>query len=193
MTLQQNLVRPITLVIWSRISKMFHRSDHHIEMACRAQHLGRYYEGQGHSMTFQHNRVRPITSLFEVLFKNYFTEMIPYWDDVSRTKFGSLSWRSRSQHDLSAKSSPVHNFAIWSRITKLFHRNNQHIETMCRAQIWVATLKVKVTTWPYSKIVSGPKLCYLKSDFTTPFDKLLLLVSNTYSGSISRFRPALVL
>jgi len=40
--------------------------------------------------------------------------------------------------------------------------------------IWVASLKVKVTAWPFSKIVSGPKLCYLKSDFTTTFDKLLL-------------------
>ena len=44
--------------------------------------------------------------------------------------------------------------------------------------IWVATctLKAKVTAWPCSKIVSGPKLCYLKSDFTTTFDNLLLCV-----------------
>jgi hypothetical protein len=40
------------------------------------QHLGRYLEGQGHSMTLQQNRVRPIASLFEVGFYNYFTEMI---------------------------------------------------------------------------------------------------------------------
>jgi hypothetical protein len=33
--------------------------------------------------------------------------------------------------------------------------------------IWVATLKVNLTTWPCSKIVSGPLLCYLKSDFKT--------------------------
>jgi len=33
--------------------------------------------------------------------------------------------------------------------------------------IWVATLKVKVTVWPFSKIVSGPLLCDLKSNFTT--------------------------
>jgi len=42
--------------------------------------------------------------------------------------------------------------------------------------IWVATLKARVTTWPCSNIVSGQKLCYLKSDFTTSFDKLLLCV-----------------
>jgi len=42
--------------------------------------------------------------------------------------------------------------------------------------IWVTTLKAKVTAWPCSKIVSGPKLCHLKSDFTNTFDKLLLCV-----------------
>jgi len=45
-------------------------------MTCRAQHLGRYLEGQGQIMTLQQNHVRPITSLFEVGFRNYFTEMI---------------------------------------------------------------------------------------------------------------------
>jgi len=34
------------------------------------------------------------------------------------------------------------------------------------SKIWVATVKVKVTAWPCSKIVSGPQLCYMKSDFT---------------------------
>jgi hypothetical protein len=43
---------------------------------CHAQHLGGYLEGQGHSMTLQQYRVRPITLLFEVGFYNYFTEMI---------------------------------------------------------------------------------------------------------------------
>ena len=44
-------------------------------MTCRAQHLGHYLEGQGHSMTLQQNRVRPITLLFEVEFLNYLKEM----------------------------------------------------------------------------------------------------------------------
>ena len=43
-------------------------------------------------------------------------------------------------------------------------------------KIWIATLKTKVTAWPCSKIVSGLKCCYLKSDFTTTFDKLLFCV-----------------
>jgi hypothetical protein len=43
---------------------------------CRAQHLGRYLEGQGHSMTLNKNRVQPITLLFEVGFYNFFTKMI---------------------------------------------------------------------------------------------------------------------
>ena len=82
-----------------------------------------YLEGQGHSMTLQQNRVRPITWLFEVRFYNFHTEMITI-----------LRWRVG------------HN-------------------------IWVATLKVKITAWPCSKIVSGPKLCYLKSDCTTVSQK----------------------
>jgi len=45
-------------------------------MTCRAQNFGRYLECQGRSMTLRQNRVRPITSLFEVGFRNYFTEMI---------------------------------------------------------------------------------------------------------------------
>ena len=114
-------------VIWSQISKLFHRHDHHIETMCCAQHLGPYLEGQGHSMIFQQNSFRPITLWFEVEFNNYFTGMIT-------------------------------------------------ILRQCVAcNIWVATLKAKVTAWPFSKILSGPKL-YLKSDFTTTFDKLLLCV-----------------
>jgi len=45
-------------------------------MTCRAQHFGRYLEGQGHSMPLQQNRVRPKTWLFEVGFYNNFTEMV---------------------------------------------------------------------------------------------------------------------
>jgi len=95
-------------VIWNQISKLFHRNDHHIETTCRAQNLGRYLEGQGHSMTLQQNRVRPITLIFEVGFRNYFTEMITI-------------------------------------LRRRVARN-----------IWAASLKVKVTTWSFSKIVSDP-------------------------------------
>jgi len=94
-------------VIWSRISKLFYRNDHHDETTCRAKHLGPCLEGQGHSATLQQNRVRPITLLFEVRFRKYFTEMITI---------------------------------LRRRVTR---------------KIWVATLKVKVTTWPCSNIVSG--------------------------------------
>jgi len=94
-------------VIRSLISKLFYRNDHHVETMCRVQHLGPYLEGQGHSATLQQNRVRTLTLLFEVWFRNYFTEMIT-------------------------------------------------ILRQCVARnICVATLKVKVTAWPCSKIVSG--------------------------------------
>jgi hypothetical protein len=64
------------IVTWRWILQLFHRNDHHIKTTCRAQHLGRYVEGQGHSMTLQQNHVRPIFLLIEVWFYNYFTEMI---------------------------------------------------------------------------------------------------------------------
>jgi len=95
-------------VIWSQILQLIDIIDHHIDTTCRAQHLGHYLEVQGHRMTFQHNCILSITSLFEVIFKNYFTEMITMM-----------------------RRCVAHN-------------------------IWVATLKVKVTVWPFSKIVSGP-------------------------------------
>jgi len=122
-------------VIWSWILKRVHRNDHHIEGTCREQDLGRYLEGQDHSMTSQHNRVHPITWLFEVWFYNYYTKKwSPYWVDMSRSTIGSLPWRSRSRHDLAAKSCPAHNFVIWSPILNIFHINYHHIETPCRKQ-----------------------------------------------------------
>ena len=63
-------------VIWSGISKLFNRNDHHVETTCRAQNLGSYLEGQGHSATLNQNRVRPITLLLAVGFKKYYTEII---------------------------------------------------------------------------------------------------------------------
>ena len=45
-----------------------------------------------------------------------------------------VSWRSRSQHDLEAKSCPPHNLVIWSLILKLFHRSDHHIKSPCREQ-----------------------------------------------------------
>jgi hypothetical protein len=52
--------------------------DHQIKtrQMCCAQHYSCYFESQGHSMTFLHNNVRPITLLFQVRFYNYFKEMI---------------------------------------------------------------------------------------------------------------------
>jgi len=77
-------------VIWSQILELFYIIDHHIETTCRAQHLFRYLEGQGHSMTFQQNRVRPITLLFEVRFYIFLHKWSSYWDNMSRATFGLL-------------------------------------------------------------------------------------------------------
>jgi hypothetical protein len=53
-------------------------------------------------------------------FTTFSQKWSPYWDDVSGAKIWSRPWRSRSQHDLAAKSYPAHNFVIWSRILPLF-------------------------------------------------------------------------
>jgi len=67
-------------------------------------------------------------------FKTFSQKWSPYWDDVLPATFGSLLWRSRSQHDLAAKSCPPHNMVIWSLILQLFHRNDHHIEMTCCKQ-----------------------------------------------------------
>jgi hypothetical protein len=137
MTLQQNRFRSITLLFevgfytfftemitilrrrvarksvyrshWVEVQyNLFHINDRHIETTRRVEHLGRYIERHCHSMTLKLNRVRCITSLFEVGFNKYFTEMITI---------------------LRGRIAP---------------------------SILVATWMVKVTTWPCSKIVSGP-------------------------------------
>ena len=43
---------------------------------------------------------------------------------MSHTTFWWLPWRSRSQHDLAAKTCRAYNFVIWSRILQLFHRKD---------------------------------------------------------------------
>jgi hypothetical protein len=55
-------VWPITSLFELVFLQLFHRNDRH-KRTCR-EHLGRYLEGQGHSMTLQQNCVRPITLLF---------------------------------------------------------------------------------------------------------------------------------
>ena len=128
-------------------------------------------------------RVRPITS--EVgFFLTISQKCSPYWDDVTRATFALLPWRSMSQHGLTAKSCPAHNFVIWSPIYTLLTGMITISRRRVARNIWVAILKAKVTAWPCSKIVSDPDLCYLKSDFTTILTNYFS-VSNTYSGSIT--------
>jgi len=121
-------------VIWSGILKLFHRNNHHIKTTCHKQDLGRYLEGQGHSMTLQQNHVRPITWLFEVWFYNYFTEMITILRRhvannirVDTLKVKVTAWPCN-------KIVSGHNFVFWSRILQIFHRNDHHIEMTCRPQ-----------------------------------------------------------
>jgi hypothetical protein len=169
-----NLCPAHNFVIWSQILKLFHRNDHHIEKTCHAQHLGRYLEGQGHSMTLQQNCVRPITLLLEVWYNNYFTEMITILRQSVTCHILGASLRSRSQHDLAAKLCLAHNFVIWSLILLLFHRNDHHIETMCCAQHLGCFYTLNF-------------VC----DITLTLQEIYLPVSKTYSGSITRFKRLL--
>ena len=148
------------IVIWSRILHFLYTNDHHIKTTCCTLHLGRCLEGQGHSMTFQQNRVRLIPLLFEVIWSRIskiFHRNDHHIEMTCRAQhFGLLPWRPRSQQDLTAKSCPAHNYVIWSRILQFLYLNDHHIETMCRALHLGRFLKVKVTAWPFSIIVSGP-------------------------------------
>ena len=57
---------------------------------------------------FRKKCLRPITLLFEINLKTISNKWSPYWDDVSSAIFRLLSWRWRSQHDLTAKSCTAH-------------------------------------------------------------------------------------
>jgi len=68
MTLNLNRAPPLTWLFEIGILQLFHRNDDRIETTFHVQDLGCYLEGQGQSMTLLQNRVRLITSLFEVPF-----------------------------------------------------------------------------------------------------------------------------
>ena len=74
---------------------------------------------------------------------------------------------------------------------KLIHINDHHVETTCRAQHLDRYLEGQGHSMTFSKIVSGPILCYFSRILQLLLTKYFS-VSNTYSGSITRFRPALV-
>jgi len=90
------------------------------------------------SSTFTWDQYNTVTCKMQIfvwfLYQIFYYAPRKCWGDVSRAKFASLPWRSRSQRDLAAKSCPAHNFVILSRISKIFQRNGHHIETTCRAQ-----------------------------------------------------------
>jgi len=95
---------------------------------------------------------------------------------VSRTTFGC--YLEGQGHSMTFQQNSFRPITLWFVVE--FYNYFTGMITLLRQRdacnILVATLKAKVTAWPCSKIVSGPKLCYLKSDFTTTFDKLLLCV-----------------
>ena len=118
-------------------------------------------------MTLQQNRVWPITLFFEVGFRKYFIEMITILRRRVARKFGSLPWRSRSQHDLAAKSCPAYNFVIWSQISNIFQRNIHHIETTCRAQHLGRDLEGQGHSMTFQQNSFWPITLWFEVEFTT--------------------------
>jgi len=73
-------------------------------------------------------------------------------------------------------SCPAHNFVVWSRISKLFYRNDHNVKTTCRVNFWVPTLKVNVTAWPCSKIVSGHLTLLFNVGFRNNFTEMITIL-----------------
>jgi hypothetical protein len=108
--------------------------------------LGRYLEGQGHSMTLQQNCVMPITSLFEVGFYNYFTKMITNIETTCHAQHLG-SYLEGQVHCMTLQQNCVR--PISSLFEVGFYNYFTIMITILRRRvvrnIWIATLKVKVT------------------------------------------------
>jgi len=160
----------------SQILQIFYIINHHIDMTCRAQHLGRHLEGQGHSMTFQHNCVRPRTLLFLVLFKNYFTEMITMLRRCVAHNILVATLKVKVTVWPFSKIVLAHNFVIWSRILQLFHINDHHIKTTSRVQHLGCYLEGQGHSMTLQQNRVWPKTLLFEVVFYNYFDKLLFCV-----------------
>jgi hypothetical protein len=115
-------------------------------MACRAQHLARYLEGQGHSMTLQQNHVRHITSLFEVGFYNYF-----YRNDHHNETLCCAQHLGRylegQDHGMTLQQNRVRPITLLLEVgfNNYFTEMITMLNRRAACNIWVPTLKVKVT------------------------------------------------
>jgi len=143
------------IVIWSQISKIFHRNDYHIETTCRVQHLGRYLEGQGHSMTAAKscpaNNFVIWSGISKIFHRND--------HHIETCRAQNLGHYPEGQgHSATLQQNSVRPITLLFEVR--FRNNFTEMITILRQRvvcnIWAATLKVKVTAWPCSKIVSGP-------------------------------------
>jgi len=144
-------------VILSRISKIFYRNDHYIETTCCAHHLGRNLEGQGHSMTLQQNRVRPITLFFWSQIPKQLHRNDHHIETTCRVQHLGCYLEGQG-HSMTFQQNCVRPITLlfevrfWNYFTWLITIFTWRVVR----NIWVATLKVKVTAWPFSKIAYGP-------------------------------------
>jgi len=120
-------------VIWSRFLQLLHMNDHHIETTCRAQHLGHYLEGQGHSMTLT-AKSRP-------------THNFVIWSRI-------LKILQKHDHYIETMC-PAQHLGLY--IEGQGHRPWPciKIDSTCCMQHLGRYLEVKVTAWPLAKLFTA--------------------------------------
>jgi len=141
-------------VIWSGIFKIVHINDHHIGLTCCAQHLGRYLEGQGQSMTLQQNRVRPMiwSRILQLFYR-----IDHHIETMCRTQHLGHYLEGQG-HSMTLQQNRVRPITLlfevgfWKYFTEMTTMLRRHVARY----IWVTSLKVKVTALSCSKFVSGP-------------------------------------
>jgi hypothetical protein len=82
----------------------------------------------------------------------------PYLDDVSHATFGSLPWRSRSQHDLAAKSYPVHICYLKSDFTTILQKWSPYWDNVSHATFGLF-LHFELFLWHNSDTTRGIPSC----------------------------------
>jgi len=100
-------------------------------------------------------RVRPITLLFEVVFRNYFTEMTTMLRRRVAQHLGP--YLEGQGHSTTLQQNHVRPITLLFevRFRKYFTEMITILRRRVAYNIWVPTLKVKVTARPCSKIVSS--------------------------------------
>jgi len=147
------------LFFWSLILQLFHRNDDHFETTCHEQHLGWYLAVK---LSPAHDFVI-WSRILQIFHRNdHHIEMTCRPQHFGRYLEGrghSMTWQQNWVWPINW----LFEVRFYNYYTEMITLLGWHVAR----NIWVATLKIMVTAWPCSKIMSGSKLCYLKSHFET--------------------------